>query len=145
MATLKQLGVTTRRQFNTETAALNLGGVDIVGSSKKTTTLTLTLPAATPIKAHFCPEGMTQKFAKMFKRELHTGDPGFDDVVYITTDTPEETASYLISPDVRALIAALVAIGPLEISGNTVTAVVLYHTHDDDETATELVMTLMRK
>lgn len=145
MATLKQLGVTTQRQFNTETAALNIGGTDIVGSSKKTTTLTLTLPVTTPIKAHFCPEGVTKKIAKMFKRELHTGDSGFDDAVYITTDTPEETASYLISPDVRALIAALVAIGPLEISGNTVTAVVLYHTHDDDENVTQLVTTLLRK
>ena len=119
--------------------------MDPVGASKKATKLTLTLPVATLIKAEFCPEGVAKKFAKLFTREVHTGDQGFDDAVYITTDTPEETASFLISPDVRARLAALAAIGPVTINGNTVTAVVLYHTNDDDETVTEFIATLLRK
>ena len=144
MATLEQLGVTTERQFQTDNSSLNLGGLELSNASKKTTKLTLTLPTATPIKAEFCSEGLAKKLIKIFKKELQTGDQSFDDAVYITTETPEATTRFLESPEVRALVAALVATGPLEINSNTVTAVTPNHVHDEDEDVNRLVAALLR-
>src|ERR1700712_357739 len=144
MATLKQLGVTTQRQFLTDTAGLQLGALEVGGTTRKTTKLTLTLPTASAVKAEFSAEGVAKKITKFFRHELQTGDAIFDGAVYITTDTQEATACFLMSPDVRVLVAALVAIGPVQINANTVTAVTLYHSYDDDENVTNLVGAVLR-
>ena len=136
MATLAQLGITTQRQFLSDSA--------FSGALKKTTKLTLTLPKASPLKAEFIPEGLTKKLSKLFTTELQTGAPSFDTAIYITTDTPQATASFLESDDVRALVARLVANGPLSIVENTVTAVVPHHDHGEDDNVTQLVAAVLR-
>jgi hypothetical protein len=64
---------------------------------------------------------MGKKLIKLFKKELQTGDPIFDDEIYISTDTPDETRKFL-DDEVRNAIGVCVTTGgPIEIDGTTVT------------------------
>lgn len=144
MKTLEQLGITIRRGFITQSSSTEVGGEQISSSTQKSTQLTLKLPHEAPINATFSAEGIGHKVVKIFKREVQVGDPSFDDAVYIQTDTPEKTAHMLQSPDIRALIKALLAHGPVTIGGSTVTLTVPGHVEGEDESAVRLINALLR-
>ena len=95
---LDQLGVSVARRI-------------MVTSGSDTTELILTLPRATTARATFAREGLGKKLSKFVKKELQTGDPAFDDAVYISTDTAEATARFLAPREVREAIAAIVLLG----------------------------------
>ena len=72
--------------------------------TKEFVTTSFSLVTPPRIKASFTHEGLTSRVVKLFKKEIQVGDATFDDVVYITTDTPAETAAFLKADDVRATI-----------------------------------------
>ncbi|MEZ4403684.1 MAG: adenylate/guanylate cyclase domain-containing protein [Kofleriaceae bacterium] len=81
------------------------------GDRAGVTTWTVELPNPTAIVASFTREGLGHKLKKIVHKELQTGDRGFDQAVYIVTDTPGPTAALLADDEVRAAVAALVAAG----------------------------------
>lgn len=83
------------------------------------------LPREARLKASFSKEGLGTKLVKLFKKELQTGDPAFDDVVYVSTDTSDATAAFLSDPSLRATIAELVDSGGVQIEGTTVSCELL--------------------
>jgi hypothetical protein len=113
MSDLERAGVSIDRSFNTTSTQVN--GVTV--SSKTTTRFTLGLPREARIKASFSKEGLVKKLVKLFKKELQTGDAAFDDAVYVSTDTPDLTATFLTDPSIRAIIAELVQHGGVEVDG----------------------------
>ena len=110
--TLEELGVTVARRT---VVASGPGGRDTVE-------LVVTLPLTTAARATFGREGVGRKLSKLVKKELQTGDRGFDDAVYITTDTEAATARLLGGAALRDAIAAVIALGgTLELDGATAT------------------------
>ena len=60
---------------------------------------------------------------KLFKKELQVGDKTFDDVVYVSTDTPTETAAFLANGDIQTtILLAVTDGGSIEIEGQQMTA-----------------------
>jgi hypothetical protein len=116
-ATLSALTTSVERSFQTSSTKLN--GVEV--SSKTTTRFTLGLPRAAPFTASFRGEGVMEKLTKIFKKELQTGDAEFDKQVYVTTDTPDATRSFLANENARLLISGFVRAGGVEIEGQTLT------------------------
>lgn len=137
---LEALGVTVKRAFKSSSTSIN--GMEL--ASGETTEFTLLLPRATAIKAHFTKEGLGKKIAKLFKKELQTGDAAFDSAVFIATDTPEATASLLASEEVRAAIALTIqTAGPVDIDSATVQIEVQGRQDGDDAAVTTLAKTLL--
>lgn len=119
MTTFSELGVQVKRSFHSST--MTVGAVDI--SNKETTRLQLTLPRPSKLRASFRKESWGDAIVKVFKKEIQTGDKEFDDLVYITTDTPEETKAFLTKDDVRNAIALNIdTAGSIEIDGARVVA-----------------------
>jgi hypothetical protein len=156
MTKFAELGVTCRRTFKTTSVSINqrlergLESLDRYDDpaadlyEKKTTQLELTLPQACPIRASFCKEGISRKLIKLFKKELQTGDPVFDDAVYITTDTTDATAAWLANETVRAAILELIqAEATIEVSGTIVSAMVQTHDDGDDPAVVRVVQSLV--
>ena len=132
------------RKFVTTSTSLSAGGVNTNLSMGESTELTLKLPGPVAVQASFTREGLGTKLIKLFKKELQTGDRDFDDLVYISTDTPEPTAALLQSLDVRATIQACVVMGgSLTIEGATVSASVAGHDREDDPGLVRLVSVLL--
>lgn len=128
--TLDELGVTVARRTM---IASGPGGRD-------STELVVTLPRSTEVRATFVREGLGRKLSKLMKKELQTGDPTFDDAVYITTETEAAAASLLGAREVREAIAAVIAAGgAVDLSGATVTMTQLA----DDATLDRLVRALL--
>lgn len=137
MSELGTLGIKVTR--STQTSSTNLNGLEL--SSKESTQLTLTLPRPAKVKATFSPESMGKKLVKIFKKELQTGDPHFDDEIYISTDTPDETKAFLEADNVRAAIGLLVTTGgPIQIEGTQVTVALLGDIADGEEPAEVAVL-----
>lgn len=94
-----------------------MGSLDKIGiavertTKNGTTKFRVTLPKPWRIKASFSREGAGQKVAKLFTRELQTGDLAFDQDVYIKTDTRTHTAELLGLAGVRQAIARIVRAG----------------------------------
>jgi hypothetical protein len=110
-------------------------------------TETWLLPAVVPVQATFGPEGFAHRLGKLFSKELQVGDKAFDDAVFIRTSTPEESAAWLKSSEVRAAILAAVASGGnVAIEGNMLEGKVLWGTGEraPDELFASLVATLPR-
>lgn len=85
------------------------------------TELVITLPKTTNVQATFTFEGTTERLVKIFRKEIQTGDPLFDDHVHIKTDTPDATERLLGSEDLRAIVEGVVAEGgAVEIDGTSV-------------------------
>ncbi len=144
MPKFDSLGVKASRKFVTNSTSLNVGGADTTLSQSETTELALTLPRPAAVRASFSREGLGTKLIKVFKKELQTGDRSFDDLVYISTDTPDATAALLQSLDTRATIQACVVMGgSLAIDGTSVTAVVAGHDHEDDPGLVRLCTALL--
>ncbi len=129
MSELGKLGIKVGRTFQTNSTSVQ--GLEL--SHKESTLLTLTLPRPAKITATFSPEGMGKKLLKIFKKELQTGDPHFDDEIFITTDTPDETKAFL-DDDVRTAIGVCVTTaGPIHIEGSTATVPYLGRIEDGEE------------
>jgi hypothetical protein len=134
MTTFSSLGIDVKKATITET-------VTIMGasSSKRFVELTLALPAAPRVQATFTREGIVTTLKKLFSKELQSGDKAFDDVVYISTDTPAETAALLANASVRATIRrAVVEGGSIQIVKDVVT-VKMQGITDDEPDVVDLV------
>jgi hypothetical protein len=120
MSSLEKIGITVQR-----------------GSADGTTSLGFTLPEQSRVAASFTKEGAGQKLAKLFSRELQTGDEAFDHDVYIKTDTLELTKKLLEVVGVRDAIANIVrAGGVLQLDGPFVQVELAGDDADDSDVAT---------
>lgn len=144
MKTLAQLGIKTRRSFITESVSSEVEDFEISNTTKKSTQLTLKLPQPAPFSASFSTEGLAHKIVKIWKSEVQTGDQEFDEAVYISTENPEAVAHTLQSEEVRTLIRALLASGPLTIADTLVTLTIPEHVEGEDETVVRLMNALLR-
>jgi DNA helicase TIP49 (TBP-interacting protein) len=141
MSQLEALGAAVLHR-NYKSSSTSINGMQL--SSGETTELTIKLPRAVAIKARFTKEGIVNKLGKIFKKELQTGDGDFDRAVFISTDTPDDTAKLLASDDIRALIKLNIETGgPIEIDGEHVKIEVLGRQDGDDAAATNLVRALL--
>jgi hypothetical protein len=139
MSNFASIGVTVQTSTLTET--LEIGGMKTV---KEFAVFNCTLPAAPKVQASFSPEGLRHKIVKLFKKELQVGDKTFDDAVYVSTDTPDETAAFLRSEKIQnTILMCVVGGGHLEIEGRRVTAKIPGSTTDEDPSLVAFVQTLL--
>jgi hypothetical protein len=144
MATFAQMGVTVVREVDVPAMRGHVIGVDDTLESMETVRLTLTLPRPSPVRATFSKEGVGEKLAKLFKRELQTGDVEFDRDVFVSTETETETGALIGRREVRDAILDLVTLcGPISIDGATVSLVVAGAVKGDDRNACRLVEALL--
>jgi len=130
MGQLEDHGIAVKRSF--KSSSTSIGGMEV--SAKETTELSLLLPRPSPLKARFGKEGMLNKLGKLFKKELQTGDAGFDKAIYISTDTPDETRAFLANDEVRAAIQLSVETGgPITVDGAAVTIELMGRHEDGDD------------
>ena len=109
------------------------------------TELRYTLPKSTGVEATFSYEGMTERLVKIFKKEIQTGDPLFDEHVHIKTDTEGATEKLLQSSELRAIVEGIVAEGgAVEIDGAKVKIELKGATDLDAERATHFFEALLR-
>ena len=139
MMNLQSIGVSASTSRLTET-------VEILG--QKTTTefliTTMTLPAAPKVQASFSREGLVNKVVKLFKKEIQVGDKTFDDLVYISTDTPAETAAFLQSPQIQnTIMLAATSGGSFVIEGQRVVAKYPYSGSNEDADVFNFVRALL--
>ena len=105
------------------------------------------MPCVAPLQATFGREGLRHRVGKLFTKELQVGDRGFDDAVFIRTNTPEETAAWLASPDVRAVILVVVSTGgDVAIEGNMLDGRVVFDSREAaaPDLLARLVQSLLR-
>jgi hypothetical protein len=140
MATLSELTTSIDRNFQTSTTSVN----NVVVSTKTTTRFSLGLPKASPFTASFRGEGVIEKITKIFKKELQTGDADFDKRVYITTDTPEATASFLGDENARLLIGGFVRSGSVDVEGPTLNISFPGHEHGEPRELIEFLKLLSK-
>lgn len=103
---LDSLGI--RYEVSQSTETVNLGSAETTRDFVDTK---FALVTQSKIQASFTREGLSKKLVKLFKKEIEVGDPKFDDIVYVSTDTPEETAAFLKLPDIQTTILSAVANG----------------------------------
>lgn len=129
MPTFQELGIQVQHTF--QTSSMSAGSVQL--TSKQTTKVTLTLPRPSPISASFRKESWGDSVVKVFKKELQTGDKEFDDLVYVSTDSPEATAAFLQKPEIRRAIGLCIETGgPLEIEGTRMVGTIVGHDKKED-------------
>lgn len=80
----------------------------VQGHDRQIVGWTLRYEIPSGVDARFTPEGVLAGLSKLMRRELQTGDPAFDPVVYIETRTPERTAELLADEAIRKVIVGLV-------------------------------------
>ena len=137
---LEALGVRVGRTYKTSSSSVQ--GMEL--SHHETTEFQLHLPKVTPVKAHFTKEGLGKKIAKLFKKELQTGDAAFDREVYISTDTPDDTGKLLANERVREAVALVIACGgAIAVDGDKVTMEVEGRNDGDDANVTAVVRALL--
>jgi hypothetical protein len=140
MAELDQLGVSVKRSF--QSSSTSVGNMEL--SSSETTKLELGLPRDTGIHATFSREGIGAKVSKLFNKELQTGDPEFDDAVFIKTKTPDVTSKLLESERVRKVISlSVITAGAVEIDGSHVRMTLVGRRDDEDPEVVALVKALL--
>jgi len=138
MSELEKLGVTVQRRFLLQT------GEATDENNAELTELAFTLPKSTEIQATFSRESLATKVLKVFKKEIQTGDPLFDEAVHIKTDTAEPTTALLESTVVRASIESLVINhGALELAGALVKIAMPGRRAVDEEVAINVVRALV--
>jgi hypothetical protein len=71
----------------------------------------ITLGKSTGVQATFGAEGIAQRFGKLFKKEIQTGDALFDEHVHVKTATEDATVKLLDSTEVRTVIERIVSDG----------------------------------
>jgi hypothetical protein len=115
MSELEKLGVTAQRRF------LLHSGEETSADKAERTELAFTLPKSAEVQVSFSSESLGTMLRKVFKKEIQTGDPLFDEAVNIRTDTVDATTALLESTDLRASIESLVINhGTLELVGASV-------------------------
>jgi hypothetical protein len=140
MSDLERMGVKVKRSFESSSTSIN--GMQL--SANETTKLELALPRDTGVQATFSKEGIGAKVAKIFKKELQTGDRAFDDAVFIKTATTEATEKLLKSARVREIIALSVSTaGPVEIDHGRVHVTLVGRRDDEDPEVVALVKELL--
>jgi len=134
MATFAELGVTAERSLPAEDSRRLV----------ETVVLVVTLPREVAVQATFSKERVQHKISKLFTKELQTGDPDFDDEIFVRTDTPEATAAFLASRDIRNILLDCVSLaGPVEIDGATVRIVVAEQAVKEDPNVCRLLAALL--
>jgi hypothetical protein len=98
-AAQKALGVTLETKEEK-----TLGGNDRGTRLERTFRVALT----TKIRAQFVKQGWSERAKKVFVKEVEIGEKGFDDAVYIATDTPDTVRTLLGHERARAALIALV-------------------------------------
>jgi hypothetical protein len=119
---------------------------EIAGMKKVTefALFTCMLPSAPAVQASFSHEALGAKIVKLFKKEIQVGDKTFDDAVYVSTDTPNETAAFLKSERMQNTILMCAGSGGfLEIEGRKVRAKIPASNTDEDPSLVELVQALI--
>jgi len=137
---LEALGVKVKRTYKSSSSSVN--GMEL--SQHHTTEFAMQLPKVTALKVHFTKEGLGKKIAKLFKKELQTGDADFDRAVFIATDTPDDTAKFLEAESVRQAIALAVGFGGYcDVDGDKVVIEVEGRQDGDDASVTAIVTALL--
>ncbi|WP_394844234.1 hypothetical protein LZC95_45175 [Pendulispora brunnea] len=121
---------------------LEFGDGEEVEKEFVTTSFSLVTPPR--IKASFTHEGLASRVAKLFKKEIQVGDKAFDDVVYITTDTPAETTAFLKSDDVRTTILTAVTEGGNIVIDERDIVAKIPTTGDNDKPLADLVRAVLK-
>jgi hypothetical protein len=138
MSDLGAMGVAVQQRF------LARGGEVTDASKADRTELAYTLPKSTGVQARFSRENLRTSLRKVFKKELQMGDPLFDEVVHIETDTLDAATKLLESIVVRASIESLIVNGgALELAGELATIDLPGRCAEDNELATNVVRSLL--
>lgn len=125
----------------TNTSSINIGGVDV--SSSASEVYCFTLPQAAGFDGGFGSEGVIQKLAKVFSKEIQVGDSAFDDKVYVRGNS-DELNRFLQSEVVRDLIVDIVAPGgSVAVEGSTVKVAVPLQAAMSDNDVARLVAHIM--
>jgi len=98
----------------------------IAGKNGRASMLFVRIPAATPTTVHFTAEKWLDRLGKFLRiaRETQTGDPAFDDAVYVRAPSEEYASQYLADPDKRVGVALLLksGFGDIRLTGDTIEA-----------------------
>ncbi|HWL86809.1 MAG TPA: hypothetical protein VNO21_13455 [Polyangiaceae bacterium] len=138
-AELDSLGIRYETTESTET--VTLGDAQ---TTKEFVVTTVALTTPPKIQASFTREGRTEKLVKLFKKEIQVGEKAFDDVVYISTDTPDETAAFLKAEDIRAtILAAVTEGGSIVIDERHIVAKIAGTDTSDDSSLAHLVRAVL--
>jgi hypothetical protein len=139
MTTMADLGVTVQTSRVTET--ITIAGMS---SIKEFAVFVCALPSPPKIHASFSPEGVLDKVVKIFKKEIQVGDKTFDDAVYVSTDTPAETAAFLQSQSIQnTILMCVMGGGSIEVTQNQVIARIPSSTTDEDPSLVSFVQTVL--
>ncbi len=96
-------------------AALTDAGVDTTDGGD---VRELILPSDSRVRVSFQAEGTSHRMMKLFTGELQVGDSGFDDAVFITTDTKDATTKLLDADAFRgAILQVIKRKGHVRING----------------------------
>lgn len=115
------------------------------GLNEEVTRYEMRLPVSPRLEASFRKESWGDSLVKVFKKELQTGDPAFDKLVYISTDTLERTRAFL-TPEMQEAISFTIDMGgTLEIDNENVVAVSggIDAPGEDDRTVLKIVRGLL--
>lgn len=106
-------GASVSRKEHSNTRSFEIQGMPVSSKTTHVMTSTWTLPRDTGLKVGFASESLTRRVQKLWTREVQTGDPAFDDLVFIRTRRAqhEAVAALLEDADVRSAIAYLVERG----------------------------------
>lgn len=140
MSELDSITESVNRSTHTNTVRLN----NVVVSQKTTTQYMIRLKAPSPYRFTLKGEGVVEKVVKLFKKELQTGDADFDAKVYISTDSPDETARFLSDENNRLLALGFVRVAPVEVDGAVVQLEVEGSTNEDSRELVLLIKALQR-
>lgn len=91
-----------------EVKRVDVKQLSLTGRLDRQRTLVLRLPAVSPANARFMREGLLERAKKLFAAEVEVGSALFDDLIYVVTDTPAETAALLAKPRVQQALLLLV-------------------------------------
>lgn len=144
MSKLDDLGLNVSRNLCTSSSDITIQGISLPTGSDKTTILTIDLQRTPSVQGSFKSEGLLQKIGKLFKSELQTGDPVFDDAVLIETSTPDSMKVFLADEHARSYLRTLVAVGPVVIQATKLTLTVPGHTFEHDDGVAVFIGMLMR-
>jgi hypothetical protein len=83
-------------------------------------TFEVTLAKATEVRARFVKQGWAERAKKVFVKEVEIGEKGFDDAVYIATDTPDAVRTLLKNArSQQALVALVKKDAIIDVSGTS--------------------------
>lgn len=98
----------------------------IAGKNGRPSILFVRIPVAAPTTLHFTAETWLDRLGKFLRiaRETQTGDPAFDDAVYVRAPSEEYASQFLADPDKRVGVALLLksGFGDVRLNGDTIEA-----------------------